>query len=338
MSKNFLFVLTLFFCQLFFVSCNSSQSINPGGVYVTPTILDLGDTIDKESIEGNFKIVNATDKPVSIINVNLFCGCSDLILSDKTILANSFVDAKLAVDVKDRYGHNMFEAEVFTDELTTPIIKFRLIANIITKHLEGTIPFDLGKFESGDKIDLSFTTLPGKVKSVSVENIRCTPQLFSDSKIEISAKPTLEDNVKIDVKGTIPVYEGNFYIDVDLKSEEAFWNNAHLRFSGNVHKSISVPATVYLGFLDKGNSSETEVNFICQSDFFQKNQIDRIVILSQLPENLTVTLVKKTRPSLLFSIQHSEETKTFSRDIEIEIYLSNGKIYLLTTNVAARFL
>jgi LEA14-like dessication related protein len=177
-----LLVLLPIGCLVLISGCNG-RSV-PGGVYATPSVLDLGTVTDKESIEGQFKIVNTNDVPVNIQNVKLFCGCSDLVLSGKIIPANGSVDARLLVDVNGKYGHNMFEAEVFTDEPTVHMVKLQLLANINVKQLGGSIFFDLGN-------SVSVIRSSGHLRLCRVKLIRCqlrmlniVPQVYRNQKLK----------------------------------------------------------------------------------------------------------------------------------------------------------
>ncbi|MDR2641916.1 MAG: DUF1573 domain-containing protein [Planctomycetaceae bacterium] len=329
-------VLIIFYLP-FMLGCVSKPVI-VGGIHVSPNILDLGNVSEEQPIEGVFKIVNNSGKAVNINNIVLSCGCSDLILNEKTIPANGSVEAKLIVEAKGGCGQDMFEAKIITDNPITPAVKLILIANIIAKHPDGAILINLGSFDHGAKIDQTFETLPGKIKSVVVQDVQYDPPTLSPKKFNITAETLEYEKVKLNINGTAPEDDVNFTIIVTLKAEGALWETARIRFSGNIYQYIHLPFGVYLGFLKNGESTVKKVDFTCPAEFLTKNQIDKIIIKDQLPEILQVKLIKTPQPHLEFNLKHSGKVETFSQDMKIEVYMSNGKKYLLSTNVAARFL
>jgi hypothetical protein len=173
---------------------------------------------------------------------------------------------------------------------------------------------------------------------VSVADVKYSPPSLSKSKIEISAVTVANEKVKIDIRGKAPVQVGVFSIDITLKAEGALWHNANVRLNGVVRQEVSIPDITYLGFLTSSNSSDKDVDFLCPADFLANNPIDKIVVLNGLPDILNVKLVRDPLPHLQFSLKHTGEVRTFSHDVEIEVYFLNGKKYLLSTNVTARLL
>jgi hypothetical protein len=336
-SKIFLLLLITACCLVFVFGCVGRQ-VPVGGVYVLPNTLDLGNVGDGQPIEGVFKIVNKSRKAVNIKNIVLSCGCSDLILKTKTIPANGSVEAKLIVDAKGGCGQDIFDATIFTDNPVTPAVKLILVANIITKHPDGAILIDLGSFDYGTKFAQTFVTLPGKIKSVAVLDVQYDPPALASNGFNISAETLASEKVKLDISGTAPEDNINFTVAVTLKAEGALWETARVRFRGSIYQYIQLPVGVYLGFLENGKTSVKKVDFICPAEFLKKNQISKIIIKDKIPEILQVKLVKTPQPHLEFSLKHSGKIETFSQNMKIEIHTVNGKKYLLSTNVAARFL
>jgi hypothetical protein len=108
--------------------------------------------LDKNTITGEFKIVNTNKYTVNIREVKLSCGCADMSLSKENIVSGESVDATITVKLDGKYGHCMFEALVMTDDITAPIITLHLVANVAKKKLDGTVVLDLGLLGPSDKI------------------------------------------------------------------------------------------------------------------------------------------------------------------------------------------
>jgi LEA14-like dessication related protein len=321
---------------LFILGCGNKHEI-PNGIYATPSVKDLGVITDKEIISGKFKIVNTNQYPVNIRNVKLSCGCADVHLSKEIIPPDGFIDVELTVELKGKYGHNMFEALISTDDTNNPILQLVLIANIATKEIDGAVNLDLGFMGPGDHINQSFDILPGKINSVSVTEVSHDDLLTTDN-ISVSAEALLDQEVKLNVTGVAPVQNGEFALRVNLKANGADWQEAHVCLRGRVRPDISLPSVVFIGFIEKGKTEKKDVSFINSKDVFSRISIDKMVIAHQLPENLNVKLINESTPHLEISLTHSDKSDTFSQDIEIDFILSNGKKCQLMTNIAARFL
>jgi hypothetical protein len=320
------------------VGCSDATPVMPGGLYATPGICDLGIVVDADTITGEFKIVNTTHKTVNVREIKLSCGCADLRLSKESIPANGFVDAKLVVTLEGKYGPTVFEAMVFTNDATVPIIPLRLSANIAAKKLDGTIILNLGLLSPEANINQSFTTLPGKVKAIAVEGVRYSPSFPATPKFDISAVPTPNQDVRLNIKGVAPPQNGEFSIDLNLVGDGADWGKAHILLQGIVRPEISIPPAVSMGFIEPSQSNKTVVRVTGVADFLSKNTIDKMIVTSSLSKNLSVRFINAPSVQLEFALQHSGNAGSFFEVVELEFTLSSGKKVQLSTNVSARFL
>jgi hypothetical protein len=336
--QRFVFAVPIVVCLLLFWGCDDSSPVLPGGLYATPTVCDLGVVVDKDKITGDFQIVNTNNKKINIREVKLSCGCADIQLSKETIPANGFIDAKLTVTLEGKYGPNSFEVLIFTDDTTVPIIPLRLNTNVAVKKLDGTIFLNLGLFFPEEKIDQVFTTLPGKVKAIAVKDVQYSSSFPTIPDFVISAVPTLNQDVRLNIKGAAPSQNGEFSIDLNLIGDDADWGIAHLLLQGTVRPEISIPATVYLGFIEPNRSNKMVVKIVGVADFLSKYPIDTMTVTHPLSKILNVQFTNSPSPQLEFTLQHPGTADSFTESVELDFTFSNGKKVQLSTNVAARFL
>ncbi len=190
------------------LGCNRARPV-PGGLYAAPAVYDAGAVLDKDKIVGVFKLVNTSDKTIAIRNVKLSCGCSKVNLSKEVVTPNESIDVEITVNVKGKYGPNVFEAMVFTDSTDVPVVPLHVNANIAFRKLDGTIVMDLGQFVTEEKIHKSFTLLPGKIRSVSASNISFSPSPSLKANFEI--RPHLasdRQNVLLEINARAPSQKG----------------------------------------------------------------------------------------------------------------------------------
>ncbi|MDR1963168.1 MAG: DUF1573 domain-containing protein, partial [Planctomycetaceae bacterium] len=295
-NKKILFLTWIFLlCQ--FLGCHTDTSI-PEGIYASPAVCDLGVVIDKEEITGDFKIINMNKKSVNIRSTKLSCGCSNLVLSNEVIPTGGNVDVKITTTLQGRYGPNLFDALIFTDDPANPVIQLQLRANIAKKKLDGTVMLNLGLLAPCEKINQSFSILPGAIHSITVKNVQYDFTLPRESAIKISAVVVDSEGVKLKVEGGAPAQNGEFSINADLKAEGADWNEAKVILQGRVHPEISIPTTITLGFVEPNKTTIKKIDFITLPDFFSKNSIDKIVIVNDIPKILDIKLVNSPHQQL----------------------------------------
>jgi hypothetical protein len=320
-----------------FLGCHTDSSI-PEGIYASPAVCDLGVVIDKEEITGDFKIINMNKKSVNICGTKLSCGCSNLVLSNETIPPGGNVGVKITTTLQGRYGPNLFDALIFTDDPTSPVIQLQLRANIAKKELDGTVMLNLGLLAPSETINQSFSILPGKIHSITVKDVQYDFTLPHESTIKISAVAVNSEGVELKVEGVAPAQNGEFSIRAKLKAEGTDWNEAKIILQGRVLPEISIPKTVTLGFLEPNKTTIKKIDFISLPNFFSKNSIDKIVIVNNIPKILDIKLVNSPHPQLQFTLNHTGKSGTFAQNVEMEIFMSNKKKYQFSFNVTARFL
>jgi Protein of unknown function (DUF1573). len=323
-------------CLLFASGCDSSPRL-PSGLYATPSTCDLGVVIDLEEISGDFKIVNTSDRTINIRHVKLSCGCADVHLSKEVISPNSFIDVKLIVAVKGKYGPNVFEALVLTDDVDTPVIPLHLSADIAFRKLDGTVVINFGRLAPESRIDHLFTILPGKINAVSVSDIQYSPLFLSPPEVTV-APSTDNQNVVLKVAGIAPSQYGEFSIDMNLTGDGTDWGEAKVLIQGVIQPEIAIPATVAMGFIEPKQSNTISVEITGLEDFFSRYSIENMIVINYIPENLGIKITRSSNQQLEFSLRHSGVKGPFSQFVEMEFVLSNGKKILLSTNVLSRFL
>jgi hypothetical protein len=214
----------------------------------------------------------------------------------------------------------------------------RLSANIAIKKLDGIIRLNLGLLSPEEKTDQSFTILPGKIKSISVTNVQYSPLFPAAPNFDISAVPTANQDVRLNIAGAAPSQNGEFSINLNLIGDGTDWGEAHVLIQGTVQPEISIPAAVFMGLIESNRSNKTTTKITGVENFLSKYTIDKMTVTSPLPKDLNVQFINSPGPQLEFALQHPGSGGSFSETVEMEFTFSNGKKVQLSTNVVARFL
>lgn len=96
-----------------------SSGLNPKGDYVSARSYDtipMGRIAEGDVVEGRFRVVNVSDKPLVIVQVITGCGCTTADYDPAPIAAGDTVTVKWRFDSRGRFGQQFKSIEIITAE------------------------------------------------------------------------------------------------------------------------------------------------------------------------------------------------------------------------------
>ncbi len=124
--KRRVFLIFGFLCLLLLESAAWAQTN-------TPYVWDFGRVEEGAVLKHNFVLKNESKKNLTIIDMNTSCGCTASKVKKKTLLPAEETLIAVRFNSKGYSGPVQQYIYVHTDNLTDPVIKFTINANVINK-------------------------------------------------------------------------------------------------------------------------------------------------------------------------------------------------------------
>jgi hypothetical protein len=241
--------------MLMVVGCSGNGAVP--GVYLTPTLQDFGTVLDQDMVEGKFAMSNTTAKTVQIVNTRVSCGCTDVHLSDMKIEPGQSIDLSLKAHLRGRYGLQTFEATVYTDSTSSPVLQARLSGHVVVSDLSGTLPASLGAFFPGAMINSTVTIPAAGASAVAVRTV--VQQLESPLQVSAGRGPNKGGLFALNVSGRAPSKVGRFSIETHVTAAGGDWKDATVLIEGVVMQRWKHPDQIYLGMIPAGKTARETI-------------------------------------------------------------------------------
>jgi len=295
----------------FLMGCDASQN-PPAGIYVAPSVLDFGLAADESYVEGEFQLVNTTQHPVQIVNTEVSCGCTEIDLSERVIPAGGAISLRLRADIRGRYGPQVFDALLVTDNRSTPAIRARLSGRVITTKVAGKIVRDLGAYLPGARINDTIQIPKGGASTIKVLNI----SRVAGGSLSAKMASDLGDFWECRISGLAPLSKGGFTASITLVADdESDWKQQTLLVRAIVRSRWKYKRQCYLGFVPPGGSAKKSIRI---GDQFAGTPVSR--------KNPVVSAKIVSVDGLIEADAYLGEMGTVSLDVELKASDTPGPV------------
>lgn len=334
----FIWRLTTLSCVILSAGCGRVSGA-PGGIYASPAVVDAGkvNLAKQTEVSGDFRVVNSTSRIVKIVDTEVSCGCTRLMLSATSIAPQSSIRVQLVADLSDgQVGRRTFKALLITDSKSVPAVALELACHVTAEKRAGSVPINLGTLGPGEAFEQIRSVVSGRAKALRVAAIDAPDEVRRHLTVEPRC---IADRMELIIRGRAPEKPGSFTIRVDLLAEGADWEVAQIELQGNVEKDLLLPPVIYMGFVEPGSSSEREVSLKVRPGFQCQARLQQVVLgMAEPLLSVSIGNPGPSDPSLRFALRHPGTAGVFERPLKIILVSKEGKTYELHTEVRARFL
>ena len=315
----------------------------PDGVYVTPSVLDLGKVKDTKELTGVFRLHNASRQPVRILDSRVGGGALKLVLPKERLEPGESMKAMIRVNPRGFFGQRTFDAVVTTDHPLSSEIRFLMTCHVTaTKPLESILT-DIGEFLPSAPVDKTVgIPLPAEKITLKRNDDDAGEQddllVTLEERQERSGEDEQEDpagggKYMLHLVGKAPARTGSFRKTVTLRAKGADWKEAKVIITGQVASAFRPIETVAFGFLDPGEEKTEEV--ILQGRF---SPVIQSAHAAARHDSLKAEIsVEGNRPVLKLTIRNDGPPGAFEDTVRVTMEDTDRNTYQVDVRVQAYF-
>ncbi len=292
---------------------NNTSDKKPKMFFKEPDF-DFGKIYKGNKIEHVFKFENQGNGTLEIKKVKPSCGCTAVVLSDKSLLPGSAGEIKATLSSKSFRGRVKKTITVLSNDPDTPTHKLTISGEIIEEISFNPQNINFGSFREDNQTD---KVVKVSVRSQSGPDFKITKVTSSKPFVEVSL--TEEEDAEFTIIATLKDYHeiGRFSGKIFLETNSTKQQKTSIIFYGVVEGDVTInQKRVYFGTVPEGKE-------ITKKLYIKLNESDiRILSTKISPDYLSVKIderYEQRNPHCLIEIKLDKEAPIGKIDGLMEI-------------------